>query len=159
MKWQLVKHLPILVLALFTSCKKYPENNLWFSSPERSFKGGKITSFTVNGADSSSLMNSMWNVDIAERSFEVKRRSENEYVASGDFNGVINYLGKTQLNIILIPDNMGAFSTSGNYNPINSNGVSADRSDGRWDILKCTRKGQMKIRRTVNDRTYEIQFN
>ena len=159
MIWKFDRPLLILMLVLFASCKKYPENKLWFSSPEKAFEGGRITLFTIDGADSLSKMNSMWDLNVAECSFELRKESKAEYIASGDFNGVINYLGNKELIINLVPEKFGFFSSTPIYNPINSNGVSNKKSDGRWDILKCTRDGQMKIRRTINGRTYEVQFN
>jgi hypothetical protein len=159
MKKKLQWILPLLLLVLFISCKKYPENNLWFSSPERSFKGGKITYFTVDGIDSLELMNSNWGMNVTESKFELMKSSKHNCVASGDFNGALEYMGKSEIKIDLIPAKYGYFSQTQIYNPINSNGISSGRGDGRWYIIKCTRKGVMKIQRTVNSRTYVIQFN
>lgn len=48
----------VLVFALFSDCKKYPENALWFKNPAKipPFEG-HITKYTVNGIDSLELMN------------------------------------------------------------------------------------------------------
>jgi hypothetical protein len=43
------------LLALFSSCKKYPENNLWFKAPKNAMLGKwKLELLTVNGTDSTS---------------------------------------------------------------------------------------------------------
>jgi hypothetical protein len=40
---------------IFFSCKKYPENNLWFKSPNNAMIGKwKLELFSVNGTDSTS---------------------------------------------------------------------------------------------------------
>ncbi|MGZ4038593.1 MAG: hypothetical protein ACXVPQ_12240, partial [Bacteroidia bacterium] len=41
----------ITIALVFFGCKKYPENTLWFKSPEKVFKGGHITVYTVDGID------------------------------------------------------------------------------------------------------------
>ena len=48
----------ILVSINFMSCKKYPENNLWFKNPKKmSPVHGYIKAYTVNGIDSLDLLN------------------------------------------------------------------------------------------------------
>lgn len=43
----------ILIAFLFYSCKKYPENNLWFKSPKKIIEGvWYLESYKVNGTDS-----------------------------------------------------------------------------------------------------------
>ena len=52
----------ILIAFLVFSCKKCPENNLWFKNPEKlKFVGGYITKYTVNGIDSLDLLNTYFN--------------------------------------------------------------------------------------------------
>jgi hypothetical protein len=49
----------LLIICILTSCKKYPENNLWFRSAEGALQGalnGPITKYTVNGIDSLDLL-------------------------------------------------------------------------------------------------------
>jgi|GEM_PF-1227265 len=48
----------IAILSLFTTCKKYPENTLWFKNPsDLPVMKGHITSYLVNGIDSLDLLN------------------------------------------------------------------------------------------------------
>ena len=45
--------IPAFALILFTTCKKYPENTLWFKNPKKlTFVCGKMTAYIVNGIDS-----------------------------------------------------------------------------------------------------------
>lgn len=51
----------IFIFFIF-SCKKYPENTLWFKNPEKlNFVQGYITKYTVNGIDSLGLLNAYFN--------------------------------------------------------------------------------------------------
>ncbi len=53
----------LLASSLFslTTCKKYPENRLWFKNPERIYPfQGNLTKYTVNGIDSLDLLNAYW---------------------------------------------------------------------------------------------------
>ena len=47
----------ITIISLLTTCKKYPENTLWFKTPASALasNGVNLKGFTVDGADSLTL--------------------------------------------------------------------------------------------------------
>lgn len=48
-----VSFLIALLFGLFSSCKKYPENNLWFKAPNNAIIGHwNLEQLTINGTDS-----------------------------------------------------------------------------------------------------------
>ena len=48
----------IAIISLFTTCKKYPENTIWFKNPtDIPVINGHITAYVVNGIDSLDLLN------------------------------------------------------------------------------------------------------
>lgn len=53
-----ISFVSLVLIVLFSTCKKYPENNLWFKNPRKfSIIGGYITAYKVNGIDSLSYLN------------------------------------------------------------------------------------------------------
>lgn len=68
----------ILIALLFYSCKKYPENNLWFKSPKKIIEGvWYLESYKVNGTDSVTFDN-----------FKMFKEKGIRFSAS---NGIYNY--------------------------------------------------------------------
>lgn len=151
----------IIVLGLlFSSCKKYPENRLWFKNPQRAFTGGKLTSFKVNGDDSIPLFNSTWGYDLTQKSFSLFKpyHDYDEWTVRGDFDGSFHFAGDKEMQVILTPL-QNSLAPPSIYNPFLRLADSEGKTDNRWDIIKLTRKGQLKLKRKINGTTYEVQFN
>jgi hypothetical protein len=150
----------ICVSIYFISCKKYPENDLWFKNPEKTFKGGKLTDFTVNGVDSMP----MW---------------ERIYTTPPEFNGFYNPFDVRTIEFSysregnVLSSNLGVgtleFFNNGKEVSISFSMIATAGSKPRynlfytknsnWKILKLYKGGMMRIQRIYNDKTYEIQFN
>jgi hypothetical protein len=152
-------------LTFLPGCKKYPENNLWFRSPENTFTKGKhkLTSFTVNGEDSIPRLSSAWGFDVTEKTFFLFKEYHDRgwWTVSGDLFGSFVFEGDKEINFLLSPVEVAAFPGPAQpvYNALNSRGMSDGKTDGRWDIIKCTKKYTLKLRRKVSGKTYEVQFN
>ncbi len=130
---------------IFNSCKKYPENRLWFRKPENTFRGGRITAFTVDGDDSLTLVNSTWASDISTKTFNLYKpyHDNSWWDAQGDFEGIFIFHGDKEISFGLSrPFDYYAVVQPPIpvYLPFNSLGISEGKTDGRWDIIKCTKK-------------------
>lgn len=145
----------------FISCKKYPENRLWFKKPERAFKGGKLTSFTVNGVDSITLLNSTWGFDLTANNFSLYKpyHDNSGWDIKGDFDGYVAFKGDKEIIFRIKKSEPTSTQPTPLYNPFLYHGDSDGKSDDRWDILKLTRKGVLKLRRKMNGKVYELQIN
>jgi hypothetical protein len=159
----------ILITAiLFTTCKKYPENNLWFKNPYSiSVISGYITQYNVNGIDSLSLLNSYYATYTAGISPPYQPYTNpNKNIATelfksiltkniGDINsncGTGTYLWdrkKKKINIFFKADNPIYYKKN-----IFINNEKID-----WDIIYLDKNSKKsKIKTTYNGNTYEITF-
>ena len=135
-----------MLIAFLIACKKYPENRLWFKKPEKAFTKGKVTYFKVDGVDSIPLINSTWGDDITSKEFNLSSY-ENYYLIGGSyFQGTFEF--HSDKTVLFVIDKYGAPPL---YNPF--------RLQGPWQILKLTKKGTLKLKREVNGKTFEMQFN
>ena len=156
----------LLIVMLFTTCKKYPENNLWFKRPQKVAISGHLVAYTVNGTDSMS----MWDEIYSD--------------PSTSYNGYCNVLPSSGITITslhsdrtgFIIDSPIGFGTLKFYNlkkylhvnfnmgQTHCNPVIIPKynlfltTDGDWKILKLTRDGIIRLQRTYNDKVYEIEF-
>lgn len=146
-----------MIAALFSGCKKYPENKLWFKKPETVFKGGKITMYTVNGVDHMPEVRAMYRdfpynyfgksiPDVFDLTFSYDSKSET--LSSDIGEGGFNFTAKgkdVQIGFKPVNDGYGAQSIF--VTPTN------------WKILKLTKSGQLKIQANIQYDVYVIQFN
>lgn len=141
----------------FQDCKKYPENTLWFKKPEKVFKGGKITSYTMGGLDRMPYFinlyknfpynyfgSSIENVFDLEFSYDAGSESFSSKIGKGSFR--FSSTGR-EVEISFKPENQ----TYGAEN-IFIKHLS-------WKVLKLTKNGQLKIETDYNFKKYQIQFN
>lgn len=149
--------LPVILLILIFGCKKYPEDTVWFKDPQKLFKGGKITSFTMSSIDQMQPIRDLYAnfpynyygtpvPDVFQLPFTY---DENSQTISTDYGtGVFKFSkNKKEIEINFIPKN----SDVGAQNIF--------IQDLNWKILKLTTSGQLKIQADCNLRVYEIQFN
>lgn len=138
-------------------CKKYPENKLWFKKPEQVFKGGKITSYKINGVDKMQYFRDLYKnfpynwyghsvEDIFEIPFEHGAGSEdlNTEYGEGSFR-----FSETKREVEI------------SFTPVNSNYGAENIFVGNisWKIMKLTKTGQLKLQGKYNFKLYEIEFN
>ncbi len=146
-----------IIGSLFLSCKKYPENKLWFKNPTTTFKGGKITSYTINGNDRMAYFRNLYRSfpfnqyghsidDVFDIPFEYNPGNEDFDLEYG--GGILRFSEtKREVEITFEPINF-------EYGAEN---IFVDRLS--WKVLKLTKDGIMKIQAKYNFKTYEIQFN
>jgi len=147
----------IAVIVGFPGCKKYPENNLWFKNPEKTFKGGYITSFNRNGVDLMPYYRTLYKnfpynyygASIADVfSLPFTYSSSNKDFSSEIGSGSLEFSQtKREVEITFKPINE-AYGAENMF---------IDKLS--WKIIKLTKSGQMKIRADYNFKYYEIQFN
>lgn len=142
---------------LFVGCKKYPENKLWFKNPKTTFKGGKITSYTINGLDKMPYYKNLYSGfpynyyghsidDVFSIPFDYDAGGEKistEY-GSGGF-----HFSKTKREIEI------------SFTPVNEDYGAESIFPPRqsWKVMKLTKDGVLKIQVDYNMKLYEIQFN
>ncbi len=158
-----------LVLTLST-CKKYPENTLWFKRVKKIkfFDNVRITSFTVNGVDSLSALNKYFGSKIVQKditsTYIMESYDENYggnvpvFTIPNGGNGTYHVKffydyskNKKKLDIFYdlgINNDTTIFARSLFVNEITT-----------WDIIKFEPKGTRKLKTNINSNIYEIQFN
>ena len=150
------------IIGLLTTCKKYPENDLWFKSPESAFTGGKFTSFTVDGVDSMPMWDNIYNslpdhngygvytLDPRTIYFYVDKNNSKLScsVGSGEFHFFDN---KKKIYIFFKMEEHPPLS-SPKYNLFYTD-------ESIWKILELKKNHTLKIQRTYNNKVYEIQIN
>ncbi len=159
---------PIL---LFTTCKKYPENRLWFVNPEKlqPFEG-YIKSYKVNGSDGLEDLNNFRNKKLIKRveDFEFLERENSsdchhcdntgEIVTDGSLTIRFNYVLLNKKKQLQIYSDLGDMPT---IPPSNETLMTKNifvESGLVWDIIKLTRKGRLKIKTVHQGNTYEIEI-
>ena len=159
----LVILIAITIISLFNTCKKYPENTLWFKTPYSAINFTHIKNYTIDGIDSIPMWNTIYNTppyggfpahnelwDITAFSWRVDTKINEIYsdLGAGSFHLFNN---KKELYMFFkmytgidgqIPKNNIFYSEESN-----------------WKIIKLTKDGNLKIQRTYNNKVYEIEFN
>ena len=150
----------LIAIMCFISCKKYPENTLWLKNPEKNFKGGKFTSFKVNGVDSMPMWERIYNTPPNYNGLNFSYNPRNiEFAYDKKEDMFSSYVGNGSLKFISKKKKVSIFfymSPALGTNPICNIFYT---KDSEWDILKLDKKGTLKIQRTFNNKTYEIQIN
>jgi hypothetical protein len=158
----------LLIIALFlglVTCKKYPENNLWFKNPYNvDIMPGHITSYKVNGIDSLEFLNSYYMPVFPNSSYPYTKEERNIYTEKvksarvGKVNFEIHtWLGKgsVEWNEDKKSINIFFYQDSGYY----KKNIFIAKETIKWDIVYLDRKGKKtKIKTTYNNNTYEITF-
>jgi hypothetical protein len=157
MKLVKIYFVAVLIAILFFGCKKYPENKLWFKKPQDVFKGGKITSYTVNGVDQKPYYRNLYygfpyNLygksieDVFELPFSYDSGSEEFTSEYGE--GSLHF-SKTGKEVEI------------SFTPIKQEYGAENIFVGRfsWKVLRLTKDGVMKVQAKENFKVYEIQFN
>jgi hypothetical protein len=152
------KYFSLLLAAffIFTTCKKYPENNLWLKNPYKAFDSGYLTYVTVDGADSTRLISSSINQDVT-KDFYATEKDETLYrIYSDTYRGVYEFVSKKKQIKLKISFEGAPENLSPNPKPYTP---TAFKYGGAWEILKLTSNGSLKIRKEYNGKVYEAQFN
>jgi hypothetical protein len=159
----------IAILSLFTTCKKYPENTVWFKNPtDIPVIQGHITAYVVNGIDSLDLLNLYYAPvipnavypygnpvrDVKTEKFTITGHAGNYYSVSSDlFDGNLSYTWSSDKKSI----NIGGTALPYYYNKQ----IFIKNRSGEvvWQIVYLDKNGKKsKIKTTYNDVVYEITF-
>lgn len=148
----------LLLFAFFilSTCKKYPENTLWFRRVKNLHPIGKyLTEFKVNGIDSMDLLNSYYvqvysannnnPSNIRDVEFFCDREGYRFVYLTSD--RAYDLVDKYKTLKIYINDNMSIFERAL---------FKIDYST--WDILYFDKNEKKKFKQTFNGKTYEITF-
>lgn len=158
-------------ILLFSTCKKYPENNLWFKNPQKiTFMEGHLTHWIVNGVDSIDYLDDYFENDFnnnpythsfADLEFKSNTEKKEQYSCTvyspSDFqclgNAILgiqySYANKCK-KIKITTISLGCYTK----NIFIAQGL-------EWEIIYLDKKekGKRKMKTIYNDNTYEIQFN
>ncbi len=168
LKALLISFVILAIVGLFTACKKYPENTVWFKNPtDIPVINGHITAYVVNGIDSLDLLNLYYAPvmpntvypygnpvrDVKAEKFGARHNSGQYWDVSCDlFDFNLTYKWNDDKKSIHI----GGVPLQYYYNKqlfITGNG------DINWQIVYLDKNGKKsKIKTTYNDVIYEITF-
>ena len=155
----------ILVISslILITCKKYPDNDLWFKSPESAFQSGELTAFTVDGADSIPMWNKIYDTypyngfpaqttqfNISDNFWRVDNKYKIIESAFGD--GSYHFFSNKKYIYIYFKMAVLTNNQAPKYNIFYT-------AESTWKILKLTKSGTLRIQRTYNNKVYEMQFN
>ncbi len=152
----------LLIIVTLSTCKKYPENTLWFKSPLKlSPFNGHLIKYNVNGIDSLDLLNVYFGnaIGLKRNIKEANFITQPEYV--GGFKVTLNF-GSSGLETGIVQQ----FTKKNKFVKI---GIVVDtniykknlfiNSDIEWKIVRLAKKGLFKINTTLsNGNTYEIEI-
>ena len=167
-KAQLTSLAVIIIISLLTTCKKYPENTLWFKTPTSAIESGGVylKGFTIDGVDSLPMFNAIFNNppyggfpppsigefrDITKLTWYFDHRESEMEINTNWGQGEFHFFNhKKELYIFfLMYDDINGL-------PVNYNFFYTRESN--WKILKLTKQGELKIQRTYNNKVYEMEF-
>ena len=158
----------ILVLVmLFTACKKYPQNFLIFKSPQKVLVGGYLNAYTVNGMDSMPMWDAIYSdpttysngycPGLKAKNININNDYSDKngfYISSVIGSGTWKFYNNKKylhVNFNMNINNYCNVTVVPKYNLFLT-------SNGDWKILKLTTDGVIRIQRTYNNKVYEIEF-
>lgn len=159
----------ITIISLFTTCKKYPENTVWFKNPnDIAVINGHITAYVVNGIDSLDLLN-LYYAPILPNAANPFSKTVRD-VKTEQFSARSQGSGYFDVSCDLFDGNLG-FRWSSDKKSINIGGsplpyyynkqifISNRSGEVVWQIIYLDKSGKKsKIKTTYNGNTYEITF-
>ena len=156
----------ITIISLFTTCKKYPENTLWFKTPTsaiESSSGLNLKGFTVDGVDSIPMINAIFNnPPYNGQNPPTQFIDATRYIWYFDERGGVNEirtdLGQGEFHFFNHKKELYIFFVMHDFpgGPVTYNFFYTKESN--WKILKLTKQGELKIQRTYNNKVYEMEF-
>ncbi len=155
------------VLVCLASCKKYPENDLWFKNPyDFPVVHGNIVDYRVNGIDSLDLLNLYYDTvrindrypynktsrDIRQESFSPTKRAKVSYDISCDLfsDGIGHLEWENDKKRVVI------YFSGSDYRYYKKNIFIENNTV--WEVVKLEKDGLSKIKNTFNGNVYEITF-
>lgn len=163
-----------VILLFFTTCKKYKENILWFTNPDKLTPfNGHIIKYTVNGEDSLDAFNkyirrntgvitNLQNFEFTESDLYVKN-SNSSHIIMDPNNGSqtldLEYRFSNKYKKVVIYCSLGKSTLSApNDGSLLSKNIFIERGLV-WDIVRLSNKGSFKIKTNYNGDIYEIEIS
>ena len=160
------------VTLLLSTCKKYPESNLWFKNPKKiGFMEGHLTHYIVNGVDSIDFLDNFFYNDFNDNPYihkfsdlEVKSDVigkgyyEVSFVKPADYIYPQDIIDSREYHYLEGGKKIKISGTKYILNTFKKNIFIND--DIAWEIIYLKRKNDKRIMKgTYNGNTYELQFN
>lgn len=164
-----------LLFGCFTisvSCKKYPENKLWFKNPKNiDFMKGHLTHYIVNGIDSISYLDNFFYNDLHNNPYShqfsdltvwSQKKSKGSYEVTfyspDDYASPYSIIQNIEYNYV---DNGKKIELSGTDKIIETYKKNIFLSDEvSWEIIYLSKKDdKRKMKGTYQGNVYELQFN
>jgi len=149
------------IVFTLSTCKKYPENTLWFKNKHKLFiiePYAKLTGFTVNGIDSLQELNSYfgwrtggtYNINTNNINEHRDRYDSRRTTISFYYSDFFAYYSKNRKQVSFYDKNPKDTSK------IFKKNIFID--DTPWQIINLIPNKISKIKKTINNNTYELQF-
>ncbi len=157
-----------LVVAILCTCKKYPENNLWFKNPKKINPFcRRLKEYKVNGIDSLALLNNYFDTTIKEvnpKDISLASFVTNVYIkkeSTALISPGVNNIGGIEYSLTKRNDFIKINFLNGMYNgKVLFKKNLFISSETEWKIIKLTKKTcDFKIETTLsNGNKYEISI-
>jgi hypothetical protein len=156
----------VAIISLLTTCKKYPENTIWFKSPESAIRANALNlkGFTVDGVDSLPMFDAIFNnppygglptptafIDVTKLIWYLPNRGGVSEINTNWGSGEYHFFNHNK-ELYIFYNNDDTPSGSPVFNFFYTR-------ESNWKILKLTKQGELKIQRTYNNKVYEMHFN
>jgi hypothetical protein len=152
----------IVITLVFSTCKKYPENTLWFKNPEKLYPfKGYITKYEVDGIDSLDLLSkyygNAYGLDKNFRNAKFVTTENFKKVTCGLVHG--NSGRTTTINYEFIKKKKYLHISLLNYDTSVYKKDIFINFDVEWKIIRLAKSGSFKLKTNYNGKNYEIPFN
>ena len=152
-------------MLVFTTCRKYPENRLWFANPKNYYPIGKyITELRVNGVDSMDALNNYYVQNYSSSNPSIPNNVR-DLVFTCLRDGVEGYFyieGEQRFS------NLNRYVWSEGYKEIyfglrmdtltNFERLLFVSKNSTWKVMYFGKDGTRKYKRDFNGNIYEITF-
>ncbi len=157
-----------LIVVGLTTCKKYPENNLWFKNPARAVDGQwRLVFFEMNGSDSLNTINVSlirdkkitFKLSGSSRLINKSKAGSISVADDSNFSGgwYLDYKSK-HISIYFVNDKYEYYANDPSCTCYHFNNIFATfRERVQWDIEKLTRH-EFWITTNYNNIFYELHF-
>lgn len=148
----------ITIISLFTTCKKYPENTLWFKTPGSAYTYGNLRAFTVDGVDSMPMWDNIFSTpqinthSTVTKGTDIILHQESPGQLSSQLGSGSWHFFNNKKYLYIYFKMYSDYMPAPTYNLFYTN-------EGNWKILKLTKDGDLRIQRTYNNKVYEMEFD
>jgi hypothetical protein len=152
----------VIIVTLFSTCKKYPENALWFKNPEKLYPfQGYITKYEVDGIDSLDLLSKYYgNAYGLDKNFRNAKFATTENFKVIYCRVVHGNSGlSSRIDYEFIKKKKYLHISLSTYDTTIYKKNIFISSEVEWQIVRLAKSGAFKLKTKYNGKNYEIQFN